>query len=186
VRSIASMTQTSPDEIESLFELAQPVSRKRAAPPRAKRTPPVGLELQIMRILVAHPVLAMGVDQAALSAITRAASDHADTLAQLVHACQALGENANFAALAEQLRSQGSDYDQIIAEIAAEPESDVEAVRLELAGAIRQTRIKLIKADIEQLVATGLGSEEAKSRYRELMLEQEQLRRQAENEVAPR
>lgn len=186
VRSLAQMTQTTPAEIEALFELAQPIARTRVAPPRAKRTAPMGLERQIMRILVAHPALASELDHVAIAAVGQAAPDHADLLRQLIDACRALGEQASFATLAEQLRSLGPDFDPLIAEIAADSESDRDAARLELAGAVRQTRMKLLKAELDRLAATGLGTEEARQRYRDLMLQQEQLRRQAESEAGSR
>jgi DNA primase len=186
VRSLAQMTQTAPGEIETLFELSQPVARAKVAPPKAKRTAPVGLERQIMRILVAHPSLAHEMDHAAIAAVTQTTPDQAEMLQQLIAAAQALGENANFAALSENLRATGGDFGAIIAEIATEPESEINVVRLELAGAIRQTKIKLIKAEIDQLAASGLASEEARARYRELMQLQEQLKRQATLENASR
>jgi DNA primase len=182
VRSLAHITQTAPAEIESLFELVQPVARKKVAPPRAKRTAPMGLERQMIRLLVAHPVLASDLDQAALSAAAHLAPDNAALLAQLINACQALGPQANFAALAEQLRAIGSDFDPLIAEIAADTESDIEAARLELAGAVRQTKMQVLKAEMDRLAASGLETEEARTRYRELSQQQEQLRRQAEVE----
>ncbi|MGZ3254110.1 MAG: DNA primase, partial [Burkholderiaceae bacterium] len=78
------------------------------------------------------------------------------------------------------------DFDPLIVEIAAEPESEIEAARLELAGAVRQSKMQLLTAESKQLVATGLNTEEARMRYRELMLQQEQLRRQAVDEIAQR
>ncbi len=179
VRGLAQLTQTTPAEVETLFELAQPVARTKMAPPRAKRTPPMGLERQMIRLLVTHPALAADLDQAALDAAARLAPDNAALLMQLIEACRALGEQANFAALAEQLRAQGSDFDGVIAEIAADAESDPQAARLELAGAVRQTRMQILKADMEQLAVTGLTTEEARERYRELSRQQEQLRREA-------
>ncbi|WP_019140002.1 DNA primase [Noviherbaspirillum massiliense] len=182
VRSLAQLTQTTPAEIEALFELAQPVARARIAPPRAKRSPPMGLERQMMRILVAHPTLVAELDEAAMTAAAHLAPDNASMLIQLTDACKALGPQANFAALAEQLRVLGTDFEPLIAEIAAEPESDPEAARAELAGAVRQTKIQVLKAEMDQLVTTGLQTEEARARYRELAQQQEQLRRQAEVE----
>jgi len=85
--------------------------------------------------------------------------------------------------LAEHLREGGEDFESLIAEIAAESESETEAARLELAGAIRQTKMKILKDELDQLAATGLGNEEARNRYRELMQKQEQLRREAEAEM---
>ncbi|MGE5652500.1 MAG: DNA primase [Bacillota bacterium] len=187
VRSLAQATQTTPAEIEALFELAQPVARTKVAPARTKRTPPIGLERQMMRILVAHPELAADLDQGALDAAARLAPDNAEMLLQLIGACQALGERANFAALAEQLRTVSADFDPLITEVASDDaESDPQAARLELAGAVRKTKMQLLKAELDQLVTTGLATEEARTRYREVMQLQEQLRRQAEVERMPR
>jgi len=186
VRSLAQITESTPAEIETLFELVQPISRVRAAPPRGKRTAPVGLERQIMRLLVAHPVLAAELDQAALDVAAHFAPDRADMLAQLVTMSREMGGHANFATLAELLRSAGSDFDPLIAEIAAESESDVDAARLELAGAIRQTKMQVLTAEIGKLVAEGLSGEQAQARYRDLTLQQEQLRRQAQEEKQQR
>lgn len=186
VRGLAQLTQTTPAEIEALFELVQPVARKRVAPPRAKRTPPIGLERQMIRLLVAHPSLAAGLDQAALDAAAQLAPDNAAMLMQLIEVCHGLGETANFASLAEQLRGAGSDFDPLIAEIAADTESDLDAARLELAGAVRQTKMQVLKAELDRLAISGLATEEARTRYRELMQQQEQLRRQAEVETTLR
>lgn len=186
VRGLAQITESTPAEIEALFELAQPVSKARVAPPRAKRTAPVGLERQIMRLLVAHPALAVELDQTAVDAMLHVAPDNAEMLSQLVHTAQELGAHANFATLAELLRSSGSDFDPLIAEIAAEPESNPDAARLELAGAIRQSRMKVLREELDRLVAGGLAGEQAQARYRELSMQQEQLRRDAQAEIARR
>lgn len=186
VRSLAQMTQTSPAELESLFELSQPVARARMAPPRTKRSAPMGLELQMLRLLIAHPSLASGVDQAALDAAAKLAPDNAALLSELVQACLVLGENPRFAALAEHLRASGLDFDALIAEIAAEGESDYEAARLELVGAIRQTRLQVVKVEMEKLAATGLQTQELRDQYRLLMQEREQLRQQAQVESGAR
>ncbi|HJV79284.1 DNA primase [Noviherbaspirillum sp.] len=186
VRRLAQVTQTTPAEIEALFELAQPVARTKIAPPRTKRTPPMGLERQMIRLLVAHPSLASGIDPSAMDATAQLAPDNAEMLRQLVDACLALGPQANFAALAEQLRAINNDFDPLIAEIAAESESDAEAARLELVGAVRQTKMQVITAEMGRLAASGLATEEARTRYRELMQQQEQLRQQAAVESIPR
>jgi DNA primase len=186
VRSLAQLTHTTPAEIETLFELVKPIARARAAPPRGKRSPPMDLERQIMRLLVAHPALAAELDEAALSAVGHFAPDGGAMLTQLIHASRAMGPQANFALLAEHLRSGGSDFDPLIAEIAADSESEIDVARIELAGAVRQTKMKILKAELDQLVTSGLGAEEISQRYREITLQQEQLRRQAEAEIAQR
>ena len=186
VRSLAGQTQSTPGEIEALFELKQPVARIKSAPPRGKRTAPVDLERQIMRLLVTHPILAGELDQTALAAIAHFAPDGAAMLMQLVDAGRSMGPGANFAALAEHLRAESGDFDALIAEVAADSESDFETARLELAGAIRQTKMKLLKVEVDQLIVAGLATEEARERYRQLTLAQEQLRREAVAEIASR
>lgn len=186
VRSLAQVTLTTAAEIESLFELAQPVSRMRTAPPKTRRAAPMGLEHQMIRLLIAHPVLAADMDASALAAVAQVSSDEVMLLTRLVATCQAMGANARFAALAEQLRVTDSDFDALIAEVAAQPESDVDAVRLELAGAVRQTKMQAIKAELDQLATSGQGVENVRARYMELMAQQEQLRRQADAEIAMR
>ena len=180
------ITESTPAEIEALFELSQPISHVRAPPPRTKRAAPQGLERQIIRLLVAHPVLAAEMDQTAIDAAVRLAPDGEEMLMQLVTLGRDMGSQANFAILAEMLRSSGSDLEPLIAEIAAEPESDVALARLELAGAIRQIKMQALREELAQLVAGGLAGEEAQARFRELTLQQEQLRRQAQAEMMQR
>lgn len=183
VHDLAQATLSTNAEIETLFELEQPIARVRVAPPRGKRSAPVGLERQVMRLLVAHPSLAAELDEAAMDAMTQFAPETADMLAQLIAASHEMGEQANFAVLAEHLRVAGSDFDPLIAEIAAESETEIDLARIELAGAVRQTKMKILKDELDQLVNTGLRQEDERQRYRELMLRQEQLRRQAEEEA---
>jgi DNA primase len=190
VRMLASLTLTTPAEIEALFELSSPVARNRVAPPRSNRTQPVGLPLQMMRLLVMHPALAADMDQAALDAVAQAAPEHAELLLQLAAAGRALGAHANFAALAEYLRADesggGTDFGDLIKEIAVESESDLDAARLEMAGAIRQIKKQLLKSALTQLMSSGLPSEEISVRYRVLQQQQDQLRREEEAEIALR
>jgi len=186
VRNLAQVTQTSPSEIETMFELSQPVARVKLAPPRSKRNAPVGLELQIMRILVAHPSLAMMLDESVLADAAVLAPDGANMLRSLVFTAQNMGENAQFAALAEQLRSLGSDFDALIAELAEQPETDIDIVRLELAGALRQMRHQVLKLEMEGLAARGLRDPADVARYREITQLQDQLRKQAAAEAALR
>lgn len=179
VRSLAQVTQTTPAEIESLFELSKPIAQQpqRKAPPRSKRMAPVGLERQVIRLLVAHPALAADLDEAALQAIGRQAPDQAQMLTQLVEVSRSMGEQANFASLVEHLRDAGPDFEALIAEIAAETESEFEVVRQELAGAVRQTKMRQVEDEMEQLASAGLRDDAARQRYRELMQKKEHLKR---------
>jgi DNA primase len=183
VRSLAQATQSTPSEIEALFELAQPVARARKAPPPLRRNAPVGLERQILRLLVAHPTLVAELDDGALDALAYVAPESVEMFAQLLTTAAQMGEGASFAALSELLRTAGSDFEPLIAEIAAEAGSDLALARAELAGAIRQTKMKMITAELKRLSGTGLPDEEAKLLFRELMLQQAVLRKEADDEA---
>ena len=183
VRQLAQLTESTPQEVEALFELAKPLARARAAVPAMKRRAPVELERQILRLLVAHPIFACELDEAALAAISWSAPDGGIMLRQLVSTAAELKEQASFASLVEILRNQGADFDELIAEIAAQSESDAALARLELAGAVRQTTMKMLKSEQDQLAAAGLVDEAAKARYREIMLQIERLRLSAEKEA---
>jgi DNA primase len=179
VRSLAQVTQTTPGEIETLFELAKPSAQqsRRAPPPKSRRMAPVGLERQVMRLLVAHPALAVDLDDAALLAIGRQAPDQAQMLTQLVEASRSMGEQASFASLVEHLRNAGPDFEVLIAEIAAESESEFDVVRQEMAGAVRQTKMRQVEDEMQQLAAGGMREDAARQRYRELMQQKEHLKR---------
>ena len=186
VRGLASMTQSTPAEIETLFELAKPVSVARRAPPRKGRPQPVGLELQILRILVAHPPLCLELDAAALQCFDFFGAESAERLRQLVASGQALGPNGGFAALSQHLKQAGVDYDSLIAEIASEPESDLDAVKLWLSGAVRQIKLDALKLELNQLFSSGLTSDQIGARYREITAMQDALRREIAADMTPR
>ncbi len=179
VRGLAQQTESSAEEIERLCELSRPVARARQAPPRARRAAPQSLERQIARLLLAHPQLVAELDASALAAAA-SLSEENGMLTRLIGAIHALGGEAGFAALAEGLRHESTDFDTLIAEVAAEFDPSPEAARKELAGALRQAETRMVKTEMEQLAQSGLPDEEARLRYRELMARQEALRRAAQ------
>jgi DNA primase len=186
VRGLAQMTQTTPTEIESLFELSQPVAprRRMAPPPRRGRAAPVDLETKVIRLLIAQPTLAVEMDAPALAAMSESSADGGAMLAQLLDIIRSMGDQPSFVALTEQLRSAGSDFDQLVTDIAAEAEYEPEVARLELLGAVRQTRMKQIDAEMARLTASGAHTPETLSRLRELWAQREQLRQQAASDAA--
>ncbi|MDB5747816.1 MAG: primase [Massilia sp.] len=186
VRGLASLTESTPAEIESLFELSKPVSVARRAPPRQGRPEPVGLELQIVRMLVAHPALSLNLDEAALQAFDFFGQESADALRYLVGTAQSLGEYGNFAALSEQLKEASSGYDRIIAEIASEPESDPDADRVWLASAVRQIKKNALDEELKQLFSKGLAPDQVSTRYREITAQQQVLAREEAESAALR
>jgi DNA primase len=183
VRGLANLTESTPAEIEALFELSKPVAVARKAPPRQGRPEPVGLELQMSRILVAHPALALGLDESALRAFDHFGAEQAERLRQLVAMAQALGPNGTFAALSEQLKEVSSEYDNLIASIAVEPESDADADRVWMTSAVRQVKMDVLKQELNQLFSSGLTPDQVSARYREITAQQDLLAREAANET---
>lgn len=186
VRGLANMTESTPAEIESLFELSKPVATARRAPPRQGRPEPVGLELKMLRILVAHPHLALLLDEAALKTFDHFGEEGADRLRHLVEVAQELGEHGTFAALSQQLREETTEYDGMIAEIAAEPENEVEGDRIVLLSSVRQIKMDSLKQELNQLFSSGLTPDQVSARYREIVAQQDLLAREATAEMAPR
>jgi DNA primase len=185
VRSLAQLTQSTPAEIEALFELSKPVAPRRAAPPpRSVRAAPVDLEKKVMRLLLAQPALAAEMSAGAVEALAAVAPDGGALLRQLLETIASMGANPNFAALAEQLRASGSDFDGLIAEILADAEYEPDVARLELRGAVRQCRMKLVKAEMDRLTASNATTPEVLSRLRELWSLHERLKQQAAAEAS--
>lgn len=183
VRGLAQLTQTTPMEIETMFELEQPVARIRVASPKVKRSAPMGLERQMMRIILAHPSLAEHMDPSALAAAAELAPDGAQMLTQLVNAAQTMGPIAQFAALSEQLRAMNADFDGLIIEIAGQNETEMELCRQELKWAIRTMKIQQIKAEQARLANQGFQCESDKLRFYELKKQLDELSRQNDEEV---
>jgi DNA primase len=186
VRGLASMTQSTPAEIESLFELSKPVATARRAPPRQGRPEPVGLERKMLRILVSHPHLALELDEVALSSFDYFGEEGADRLRHLIETAQALGQHGTFAALSQQLHEVTNEYDGMIAEIAAEPENEVDADRIVLMSSVRQIKMDVLKQEQNQLFSSGLPSDQISTRYREIAAQLDLLDREATAAMAPR
>ncbi len=176
LRQLAQLTDSTPPELESLFELGRSTPAGRAPGPAVKRRPPVELERQVLRLLLAHPAMHDLLDNKALDLIAQSAPDEGATLRAVVEVAARLPEGASLAVLSEALRAQGVELGSLVAEIAAEPPSEPDLARKELAGAIRQTTMKSLKAELESLASGGLVSDSAKARYREVSVELEKIR----------
>ena len=88
--------------------------------------------------------------------------------------------------MSQHLKETSPEYDDLIAEIAAEPESDFDSVKLWLSGAVRQIKLDALKQELSQLFSSGLTSDQMGVRYREITAEQDRLRRDDDAEKAPR
>ena len=185
VRQLAQLTDSSVPEIESLFELGKPAKggHQRAPGAAVKRRPPVELERQVLRLLLAHPALASGISEADLGLMASSAPDGGAMLEMVAAVARSLPSEATLAVLAEALRAKGVDLDGLIAEIAAEPAHDPDLAQRELVGAVRQTTMKSLKAEQEQLAGAGLTRESDRLRYREIAAKLEQLRLEIDNEA---
>ena len=183
VRGLANLTESTPAEIEALFELSKPVSVARKAPPRQGRPEPVGLELQIMRILVSHPAISLELDDAAQRAFDHFGGEAGERLRQLVEMAQALGANGSFAALSQQLKETSNEYDGLISEIASSPESDIDQDRIWIVSAVRQIKMDVLKQELNQLFSSGLTPDQVSARYREITAQQDLLMREAANDT---
>lgn len=186
VRGLASMTQSTPAEIESLFELSKPVAAARRAPPRQGRPEPVGLERKMLRILVSHPHLALELDEVALASFDYFGEEGADRLRHLIETAQALGQHGTFAALSQQLHEVTNEYDGMIAEIAAEPENEVDGDRVVLLSAVRQIKVDSLKQELKALFSAGMTPDQVSARYREITAQLDVLDREATAAMAPR
>lgn len=183
VNGIARLAQVTPGEIETSFALKKPVSQVRAAPPKTKRQAPVGLERQILKLLIANPAIADEIDDEARDALREVAPDAAPLLELLLATISSMSPPLTFAALAAMLEEADSDFETVVAEVASEPEQEEETVRLELAGALRQVKMKDCKTALEHLAARGLRSDDDRQRYRELTSRQEALRRAMDSAI---
>lgn len=186
VRGLATMTQSTPGEVEQLFELAKPVAANKVAPPKSRREQPVGLELKLIRVVLTHPTLALELDDEALLALSHFGQEAAERLVWLMVQAQSLGEQGSFAAFCQLVKETGSDYDALIGEIAAAPEPDIEGERLWLLATVRHLKMDALKQELDQLFSAGLSSEEIGVRYREITAKQDQLRKEAEADLSPR
>ncbi len=176
LRQLAQLTESTPQELESLFELGRSTPAGRAPGPVVKRRAPVELERQVLRLLLAHPAMHDILDNKALDLIAQSAPDEGATLRAVVEAASGLPEGASLAVLSEALRAQGVELGSLVAEIAAEPPPEPDLARKELAGAVRQTKMKSLKAELVSLASAGLASDSAKARYREVSVELEKIR----------
>ena len=184
LRQLAQITDSTAQELEALFELSNTSVNKflKSAPRAIRRKPPVELERKVLRMLLAHPQLAHGLDHDALRVLADSAPDQGEMLRRVVDAARQVSGEAGFAVLAEQLRGDGDQLDALISEVLAEPLPELESARIELEGAVRQSAMRALRAEQDRLVAQGLPDEESRARYRKIASTLEQLRLMVESD----
>lgn len=181
LRALARMTQTPDDELEAFFGVTKPVVSARRVSPRSPRPPVVGLERQVMRLLLMYPQFVGRLSEADIQVVAAFSPDKGRLLQTVLDAIRDLGEQGSYAALVEYLRADGVDCEQLVQET-LEREYGEEPALLELKGAIRQIRLRMLASDMERLFSSSMTTEEKRRRYDELRKQQDDLQKEMAKE----
>ena len=181
LRKLAQITQTPDDELEAFFGVAGPAVSSRRMSARAPRPPVVGLERQVMRLLVMYPRFASCLSEPDIRAITAFSPDKGALLRTVLDAIRELGEQGSYVALVEYLRTGGVNCEQLVQET-LEREYEEELALLELKGAVRQIRLRMLASEIEGVLSSQLATEEKRRRYGELRKQQDDLQKEMAQE----
>ncbi len=179
LKRLEQITQMSEGDLKTF--LAATVVRpsgqtEKRARPRFPRPPVVGLERQVMRLLLLYPEFAALLDEEDVGAIAAFSPDKGGLLHAVLGAIGELGERLNYASLVERLRSDGVECEQLVRET-LDREYDEEPARMELLGAVRQIRLRVLASEMEKLVSSSLEPAEKKRRYLELRERQDALQK---------
>ncbi len=182
LRRLAQITQTPDGELEAFLGFAKPVVQTRRIQARAPRPPVVGLERQVLRLLMMFPRFGEELSPDDIDTIKGFSPDRGELLMAILNAYGVMGEQANLAALVEHLRLDGVDCEQLVHETVGQ-EFEAEPALLELKGAVRQIKLRVLSSELEKLFASSLTTEEKNRRYYELKRQQEALQKEmnAEN-----
>lgn len=184
LKKLEQITQVSESDLKAFLAVAMPgisgQAEKRVRP-RSPRPPVVGLERQVMRLLLLYPGFAALLGEEDIGAIVAFSSDKGGLLRAVLDAIGELGERLNYAALVERLRADGVDCEQLVRET-LDREYEEEPARMELLGAVRQIRLRVLALEMEKLVSSSLDADEKKRRYQELWKRQDALQKEMARE----
>lgn len=183
VHKLGELTQTADDELEQILGLAKPVARRLAAPRRQARPQVMGLGRQVLRILFMYPELAPELEEAERDAVEAFSPEDAPVLVEIINAVHAIGEGVSFAALVEYFRLAGKDYDRWFTDMMDGPDLDLFAARKQLKGSLLQIRIRLIAAELDEMMKDGRALQDPQ-RFRDLRDEQQRLKQLRVQETA--
>lgn len=165
VRLFAQLTQTTLEDIEAIFELPQTKKMKRT-PYKIKRSAPVGLERQIMRILLHYPQLAVYVNAHALESMEKVLPDQGLCIKDLIVLIREMGSQVQFAALLAHFKDEHAELDEWLLDVVGgHQDRDLEVSKEELLGAIHQITIQSIKAQQAKLIEQGLKTQADKDLF---------------------
>jgi hypothetical protein len=132
------------------------------------------LEDQILRLLLTHPTVALG-----LSAETRRllTAQPMSALSEVIDACEAAGEGATLATVSIQLaqRPDAEMFSELVAQVMKAPEVEREGAEEELVLLARKLRALGIKKELDSLARSPAKDAATLQKIRTLMDEQRQL-----------
>ena len=134
-----------------------------------------------MRLLLLYPEFAALLDEEAVGAISAFSPDKGGLLHAVLGAIAELGERLGYASLVEQLRADGVECEQLVRDT-LDREYEEEPARMELLGAVRQIRLRVLASEMEKLVSMSMDADEKKRRYLELRERQEALQKEMTQE----
>lgn len=175
LHNLAKITQSTPQEIESLLKLEKSISHSKKKPLKNKQIAPIKLESQIIRLLITYPALIADLDQTALHIIERLAPDQAYMITKIIETYREKNNQINSLQFFSKINT---NYNSLIS---VKTKSEFEIIRQEMADAIQRSKIRLIENDMEQLILLGLKDEKTRNNYRKLMQEKEYLKKIQKN-----
>ncbi len=177
LRKLAQITQTPDDELEAFLGMNKHVLPSRRMPVRSPRPPVVGLERQVMRLLLMYPQFAARLNESDVGTIADFSPDKGELLRTVLDGIHDLGEQGTYATLVEYLRSSGVNCEQLVLET-LEREYEEELAQLELEGAVRQIRLRMLASEMEKILSSSMETEEKALRYNELRKQQDNLQKE--------
>ncbi len=177
LRKLAQITQTPDDELEAFLGVNKHVLPSRRMPVRSPRPPVVGLERQVMRLLLMYPQFAVRLNESDVGTIADFSPDKGELLRTVLDGIHDLGEQGSYATLVEYLRSSGVNCEQLVLET-LEREYEEELALLELEGAVRQIRLRMLASEMEKILSSSMETEEKALRYNELRKQQDNLQKE--------
>lgn len=177
LRKLAQITQTPDDELEAFLGMNKHVLPSRRMPVRSPRPPVVGLERQVMRLLLMYPQFATRLNESDVGTIADFSPDKGELLRTVLDGIHDLGEQGSYATLVEYLRSSGVNCEQLVLET-LEREYEEELALLELEGAVRQIRLRMLASEMEKILSSSMETEEKALRYNELRKQQDNLQKE--------
>ncbi len=177
LRKLAQITQTPDDELEAFLGMNKHVLPSRRMPVPSPRPPVVGLERQVMRLLLMYPQFAARLNESDVGTIADFSPDKGELLRTVLDGIHDLGEQGTYATLVEYLRSSGVNCEQLVLET-LEREYEEELAQLELEGAVRQIRLRMLASEMEKILSSSMETEEKALRYNELRKQQDNLQKE--------